>query len=196
VCVVGAEPISLGILSPPADYGADIVCGDIQSLGMHMQFGGGQAGFIATRDDPRYVLEYPSRLFGIAPTGSAGLMWYQGEIELSLDATDAADRRDFVDSLLDSEPNVLDEGFRAALLRRTDGQALFTVELLRAERRFPVRVIERPGSNISQGRNAAIAEASGDVIVSTDAGVRLDPQWLEKLVAPLALPYPCVSLLG
>ncbi len=60
-----------------------------------------------------------------------------------------------------------------------------TIELLHAERRFPVRVIERPGSNISQGRNAAIAEASGDVIASTDAGVRLDPQWLEKLVAPL-----------
>ena len=64
----------------------------------------------------------------------AELKRYQGEIELSLDAEDAADRRDFVDSLLDSEPNVFDEGFRAALLRRTDGQALFTVELLRAMR--------------------------------------------------------------
>jgi adenylate cyclase len=62
----------------------------------------------------------------------AELKRYQGEIEISLDAADAADRRGFVDSLLDSEPNVLDEGFRAALLRRTDGQALFTVELLHA----------------------------------------------------------------
>jgi glycine dehydrogenase subunit 1 len=68
LCVVGVEPLSLGILAPPAHYGADIVCGDIQSLGMHMQYGGGQAGFIATRDEPRFVLEYPSRLFGIAPT--------------------------------------------------------------------------------------------------------------------------------
>jgi glycine dehydrogenase subunit 1 len=68
VCVVGADPISLGVLTPPADYGADIVCGDIQPLGMHMQFGGGQAGFIATRDEEKYVMEYPSRLFGIAPT--------------------------------------------------------------------------------------------------------------------------------
>jgi glycosyltransferase involved in cell wall biosynthesis len=58
-----------------------------------------------------------------------------------------------------------------------------TIDLLRAERRFPLRVIERPGSNISQGRNAAIAAANGDVIASTDAGVRLDPQWLEKLAA-------------
>jgi glycosyltransferase involved in cell wall biosynthesis len=63
----------------------------------------------------------------------------------------------------------------------TDG----TLEQLRAERRFPLRTIERPGSNISQGRNSAIAAATGDVIASTDAGVRLDPQWLEKLIEPL-----------
>jgi glycine dehydrogenase subunit 1 len=72
LCVVGVNPISLGILTPPADYGADIVCGDIQPLGMHMQFGGGQAGFIATRDEEAYVMEYPSRLFGIAPTSVPG----------------------------------------------------------------------------------------------------------------------------
>jgi glycine dehydrogenase subunit 1 len=33
-----------------------------------MQFGGGQAGFIATRDEESFVMEYPSRLFGVAPT--------------------------------------------------------------------------------------------------------------------------------
>ncbi len=70
--VVGVDPISLGVLTPPVEYGADIVCGDIQSLGMHMQFGGGQAGFIATRDEERFVMEYPSRLFGIAPTSVPG----------------------------------------------------------------------------------------------------------------------------
>jgi glycosyltransferase involved in cell wall biosynthesis len=63
------------------------------------------------------------------------------------------------------------------------GSSDHTIELLRSESRFALRVIERPGSNISQGRNAAIAAASGDVIAATDAGVRLDPQWLEKLVA-------------
>lgn len=68
VCIVGVDPISLGILSPPVQYGADIVCGDLQPLGMHMQFGGGHAGFIATRDEEKYVMEYPSRLFGIIPT--------------------------------------------------------------------------------------------------------------------------------
>lgn len=72
VCIVGVDPISLGILAPPIEYGADIVCGDIQPFGMHVQFGGGHAGFIATRDEEKYVMEYPSRLFGIAPTSVEG----------------------------------------------------------------------------------------------------------------------------
>ncbi len=71
-CIVGVDPISLGVLAPPSRYGADIVCGDIQPLGMHMQFGGGHAGFIASRDEERYVMQYPSRLFGIAPTAVEG----------------------------------------------------------------------------------------------------------------------------
>jgi adenylate cyclase len=62
----------------------------------------------------------------------AELKRYLGEFELSLDVLPEADRRGFVDSLLDSEPNDLGEGFRRALLQHTDGHALFTVELLRA----------------------------------------------------------------
>jgi len=70
--VVGVDPISLGIMAPPVSYGATIVCGEIQPLGMHMNYGGGLAGFIATSDDPKYVLEYPSRIFGICPTSVPG----------------------------------------------------------------------------------------------------------------------------
>jgi glycosyltransferase involved in cell wall biosynthesis len=66
-----------------------------------------------------------------------------------------------------------------------------TIDLLRSEKRFPVHVIERPGANISQGRNAAIAAATGDVIAVTDAGVRLDPHWLEKLLEPIS-PFPAL----
>lgn len=72
VSIVGVDPISLGVLEPPSRYGADIICGDLQPLGMHMNFGGGQAGFIATRDEEKYVMEYPSRLFGIVPTKVEG----------------------------------------------------------------------------------------------------------------------------
>ncbi|HJN59566.1 MAG TPA: aminomethyl-transferring glycine dehydrogenase, partial [Alphaproteobacteria bacterium] len=34
--VVGVDPLSLGVLAAPGDYGADIVCGEIQPLGIHM----------------------------------------------------------------------------------------------------------------------------------------------------------------
>lgn len=51
---------------------------------------------------------------------------------------------------------------------------------------FPVRVLVRPGANISRGRNIAISEATGSLIAATDAGVRLEPDWLERLVAPFA----------
>ena len=47
LCIAQPEAASLGIIESPANLGADILCGDIQPLGMHMQFGGGQAGFIA-----------------------------------------------------------------------------------------------------------------------------------------------------
>lgn len=66
--VVYADPISLGVLTPPADYGADIACGDIQPLGMHMAYGGGHGGYIASHDDPKFVMEFPSRLFGVSST--------------------------------------------------------------------------------------------------------------------------------
>ncbi|ASN06290.1 aminomethyl-transferring glycine dehydrogenase subunit GcvPA [Virgibacillus necropolis] len=70
--IVGVDPSSLGVIETPSQYGADIVCGDLQPLGMHMNYGGGQAGFIATRDEEKYVQEYPSRLFGIVPTEVEG----------------------------------------------------------------------------------------------------------------------------
>jgi glycine dehydrogenase subunit 1 len=72
LCVVGVDPLSLGVIRPPVEYGADIVCGDIQTLGIHMHYGGGHGGFIASNDDPKFVMEFPSRLFGIAPTIVAG----------------------------------------------------------------------------------------------------------------------------
>jgi glycosyltransferase involved in cell wall biosynthesis len=45
-----------------------------------------------------------------------------------------------------------------------------------------VRVLRVPGANISMGRNAAIQTATSDVIAVTDAGVILEPTWLERLV--------------
>ena len=67
-----------------------------------------------------------------------------------------------------------------------------TADVIRAyaardpERLPGLRVIEAPGANISRGRNLAIAAAQGPLIAATDAGVRLEATWLEKLIAPWA----------
>lgn len=67
LAIVGVDPSSLGVLRAPGDYGADIVIGDLQSLGMHMQAGGGVAGFIACRDEARVVGELPTYLISRVP---------------------------------------------------------------------------------------------------------------------------------
>ena len=65
-----------------------------------------------------------------------------------------------------------------------------------AEHKLPLRVISAPGANISQGRNIAIAAAAGPIIASTDAGVRLDPNWLEELVGPFRQESPPTVVSG
>lgn len=62
--------------------------------------------------------------------------------------------------------------------------------------RLPLRVLIEPGCNISQGRNRAIAAASGEIIASTDAGVRLVPEWLEELTRPFAWEQPPAVVSG
>ncbi len=70
--IVGVDPISLGLLAAPAEYGADIVVGTTQPLGIHLHAGGGVSGFIATRDDERYAREYPTLQVSIADTREPG----------------------------------------------------------------------------------------------------------------------------
>jgi glycine dehydrogenase subunit 1 len=70
--VVGVDPVSLGVIAPPADYGADIVVGTTQTLGAHMSAGGGAGGFIASRDEERYAREYPTLNVSIAETTRPG----------------------------------------------------------------------------------------------------------------------------
>lgn len=62
-----------------------------------------------------------------------------------------------------------------------------TVELIKEfmkRSKLNIRLIVAPGANIAQGRNIAIENSTYDVIVSTDAGCRLHPRWLENIVRP------------
>ncbi|MEW5980500.1 MAG: aminomethyl-transferring glycine dehydrogenase subunit GcvPA [Acidobacteriota bacterium] len=70
--IVYTDPISLGVLAPPAQLGATFACGDLHTLGLHMQCGGGQGGFIATHDDMRYIAEFKDLMFGLTETVQKG----------------------------------------------------------------------------------------------------------------------------
>jgi glycine dehydrogenase subunit 1 len=70
--IVGVDPISLGVLASPPSYGADIVVGTTQPLGVHLYGGGGLGGFIATRDEERYAREYPTLLVSLTGTSRPG----------------------------------------------------------------------------------------------------------------------------
>ncbi|MCH8864072.1 MAG: aminomethyl-transferring glycine dehydrogenase subunit GcvPA [Chloroflexi bacterium] len=60
--VVIADPISLGMYRPPADYGADIVVAEGQSLGSPLNFGGPGLGIFTCRN--QYLRQMPGRLAG------------------------------------------------------------------------------------------------------------------------------------
>ena len=60
--VVVADPIALGLLKPPAGFGADIVVGEGQGLGAGLDFGGPYLGFFATR--MKYVRKMAGRVVG------------------------------------------------------------------------------------------------------------------------------------
>jgi len=60
--VTVVDPISLGILKPPGDFGADIVVGDGQALGNTPSFGGPCFGFFACKE--KYKRQLPGRLVG------------------------------------------------------------------------------------------------------------------------------------
>mgnify|MGYP002761944355 FL=1 len=60
--IICCDPSSLAILKTPAEMGADIAVGDIQALGIPMNFGGPSAGFIACRE--KLMRQLPGRLAG------------------------------------------------------------------------------------------------------------------------------------
>jgi glycine dehydrogenase len=61
---VAADLISLALITPPGEWGADIVVGSSQRMGLPMSFGGPHAGYFATRDELKRGM--PGRIIGIS----------------------------------------------------------------------------------------------------------------------------------
>ncbi|MEO8744009.1 MAG: aminomethyl-transferring glycine dehydrogenase subunit GcvPA [Candidatus Dormiibacterota bacterium] len=64
LAIACVDPISLAILAPPGEYGADIAVGEGQQLGLSPSYGGPHVGFISCRRE--LVRRLPGRLVGIA----------------------------------------------------------------------------------------------------------------------------------
>jgi glycine dehydrogenase len=61
--VVAADLLALTVLTPPGEWGADVVVGNSQRFGVPLGFGGPHAGYLATRDD--YKRSMAGRLAGV-----------------------------------------------------------------------------------------------------------------------------------
>jgi glycine dehydrogenase subunit 1 len=68
IYIVGVDPTSLGVLTPPGKYDADIVCGEGQPLGNHMSWGGPLLGILSCKHENRFIRQMPGRIIGLTET--------------------------------------------------------------------------------------------------------------------------------
>ncbi|MEM3490315.1 MAG: aminomethyl-transferring glycine dehydrogenase, partial [Nitrososphaerota archaeon] len=79
ILIVGLNPVPLGVLSPPGEFGADIACGEGQPLGHPVALGRTRRGILACKNEPKFVDALPMFMVGILRTpvhGERAYTWH------------------------------------------------------------------------------------------------------------------------
>ena len=210
LAIVAADLLSLALLTPPGEMGADIVVGSAQRFGVPMGFGGPHAGFFATRDV--YRRQLPGRLVGVS-IDAAG----QPAMRLALQTREQHIRREKATSNICTAQVLLAvmAGFYAVwhgpeglsrIARRVHlqarllaGSAIRGGFQLRHEAFFDTLAIETPDApallqaGIEAGFNFRTIDATG-VAIALDETVTRDELYRLAVVlgAPLGSPYGAV----
>ncbi len=116
--VAGVDVLSLGIIRPPGDYGADIAIAEGQPLGTPMSFGGPLLGVFACRNDRKLIYQMPGRLVGLTTTIEEP---YERGFVLTLSAREQHIRREKATSNICSNQALM--AVRAAIYLSTIGSS-------------------------------------------------------------------------